>query len=109
MGDKTEVREALFPAPFYVALKPAWFHKGLQSSICQCEDPDLCARQHSAGTKSRALLRGGQAEGTGQHYRDANLYRKKLPMLLVGKVNPGKGQGKARGANCHEAWTTEEK
>lgn len=49
-------------------------------------------------TKNRALARVRLAEGIGQHYRFANPCdrRKNCPGLLVGKVYPGKGQGKAR-------------
>lgn len=64
-------------------------------------------------TKNRAPARVRLAEGIGQHYRDVNPHnRRKLSTLLVGKVYPGKDQGKAqRGgcAECLEAWATKEK
>lgn len=55
-------------------------------------------------TKNRALARVRLAEGIGQHYRFANPHnRRKLPTLMVGKVYPGKGQGKARGGGVPNA------
>lgn len=98
VGDKTEAGVALRPFPFDVTLKPARLPRAYGgSSTCPCEDPDLQAWRHSAEAKSRALVRARQPKGAGPHHRDANLYRKKLPMLLVGEVTPGEGAGQSSG------------
>lgn len=42
-----------------------------------------------------------QAEGIGQHYRDAN--RRKAPTLLVVKSTLGRNRVEFREAECHKA------
>lgn len=56
---------------------------------------------NSTGAKSRALARARQAEGTNQHYRDANTHNSgKLPMLLVHKPTLRTNRAKIGGQNA---------
>lgn len=72
MGDETAVLEDLLPALFYMTLKPVWVTEPTELHLPVRGPKLLGVLDSSAGAKSRALVRVRQAEGIGQHHRNAN-------------------------------------